>query len=109
MAKFASLEQQRENYRLRAENAEKRAESAEEAAEYWNKAYGNARSRLKNCASIIADHASDWNSIENLETYGFAESVGESFWEEAKKARAQKEGKLLQLQQQKPKGPRRGF
>lgn len=41
MDKFASLEQQRENYRLRAENAEKRAEnaekraeSAEEAAEY---------------------------------------------------------------------------
>ena len=114
MAKFASLEQQRENYRLRAENAEKRAEnaekraeSAEEAAEYWNKAYGNARSRLKNCASIIADHASDWNSIENLETYGFAESVGESFWEEAKKARAQRDKQMQQ--QQKPKGPRRGF
>ena len=63
---------------------------------------------MKNCASIIVDSVSDWHSIEHLETYGFAESVGESFWEEAKKARAQKEGKQ-QLQQQKPKGPRRGF
>lgn len=119
MAKFASLEQQRDNYRLRAENAEeraenaeKRAESAEEDAEYWNKAHdevvGEARSRLKNCASIIVDSVSDWNSIEKLENYGFAEWVGESFWEEAKKARARKESKQMQ-QQQKPKGPRRGF